>query len=97
MSSVNVLKLKRSCSIRSDVNARRNAVFFTEPYLQLHHGVLAEFISTCRGHVVNSNQLGFVAYPIASEALYQSLLAAVLTCMGGKRERFIEKVYSRIK
>lgn len=48
-------------------------------YLQLHHGVLTQLVSTCGRHIVNPNQLGLVPDAIASEALNQDLLAAILT------------------
>lgn len=49
-------------------------------YLQLHHGVLTQLVSTRCHHIINADQLGLVTDAISPEALNQCLLAAILTC-----------------
>lgn len=50
------------------------------PYLELHHRVLAEFVSTGGSDLVQADELGLVADAIALKTPDESRLAAILPC-----------------
>lgn len=49
-------------------------------YLELHHRVLAEFVSTGGSDLVQADELGLVADAIALKTPDESRLAAILPC-----------------
>lgn len=49
-------------------------------YLELHHRVLAEFVSTGSGDLIQANELGLVADAITLKAPDESRFAAILPC-----------------
>lgn len=49
-------------------------------YLELHHRVLAEFVSTGSSDLIQANELGLVADAITLKAPDESRFAAILPC-----------------
>lgn len=73
-------KLKRASTFLIDASAKRKEKKRALPYLELHHRVLAEFVSTGGSDLVQADELGLVADAIALKTPDESRLAAILPC-----------------